>query len=527
MVVQLKKEAYRRNNGLYGWIAGGGQKSIVVLLLCVGTWLLFSTNKMLASYSRYNNIMDYVLSTSPKIFASPQEALSKDFVVMSSSSDDSVSIMFLECPPPPTPLAALSLNAKTKYDFSPVLDLVPRYTTSNVSIQIPANCQFYNQEVATKSTAMNVPGTRYKNDMNEKEQGTFLGELQLYIHKYLPLLTTIIPIIVYDECDECKTMTTKILSIREHDADSLSDHITQHQCNRIRGIHGSWEYNATYANASYYTDSNWIMGKQLVHGPYNHSSWMWEESEDSSSYCAPVELMTLDGFCHSMATMNLKRLFVLGDSMEFMRSLSFFHILGIDARVHTHLLARSKMRHETNILCAAANFTVSVVFYRVNHLLPLLTETNTSSSPSPSPLRPLDVVPLSQQEEQKQQIQQRLTTQKDLRMEYFVCYGIRKAIYPDKEGYCPWVKEYLSYDPGRGRTLLLSGVGPHFHSMPAFTEMFDRFVGFLKDHPRPLDIVWLRTVSAGHKGCDKLDDTTPLHSFQTFQEKYASSTLYE
>ena len=188
------------------------------------------------------------------------------------------------------------------------------------------------------------------------------------------------------------------------------------------------------------------MGKELANGPYNHSSWMWqqpslEDADDNDNdyynmYCGEegreVELMTREGFCRSVAALNVTRLMVLGDSMEYMRLISFFHIIGEwgTTNVHSHLRPRYRMRYEQSIVCNHSStgmesntenaFTVSVVFYRTNHLMPLLVETKASNNNETIP--PLV---LSQQEKGRHQMQQRMGTEKGLKAEYFTCYGVR------------------------------------------------------------------------------------------------------
>ena len=479
------------------------------------------------------------------------KALSPSPVEEDDGGNSGVAIVLLKCPP------SLPYLLVKEYDFSPLLDVVPGYVASNVSIRIPADCHLNSSIVNNKERVDEV-------DTN------FLTAMQSFLYRYLPLLeettTSSIPIIAYnnnndydyEQCDGCKMTTlSKINKRQENNGDDDDNgngnpsnlHRRRRRCNRIRGRRGLWRYDAAYANASYYVDTRWIMGKELAHGPYNHSSWMWqqpslEDADDNdndngyyNSYCGEegedVELLTRDGFCRSVTALNITRLMVLGDSMEYMRLISFFHIIGEwrTPNVHSHLQPRFRMRHEQSIVCNSSStgmesntanaFTVSVVFYRTNHLMPLLVETKASNNNETIP-------PLSQQEKGHHQMQQRMGTEKGLQVEYFVCYSIRKPLFPDEDGYCPWQKEYLSYDPDRqGRTLLLSGVGPHFHSMPAFKEMFTSFVAFLDRHPRPSDVVWLRTVSAGHDGCSKVKDPEPLHTFGAFQQKYASSTEHD
>ena len=360
-----------------------------------------------------------------------------------------VAIVLLKCPP------SLPYLLVKEYDFSPLLDIVPGYVASNVSIRIPADCHLNNSSIVNNQERLDEVDTN------------FLRAMQSFLYRYLPLLeettTSSIPIVSYnnnngydyEQCDGCKTTTlSKINKRQEKDGDGNGDdnsnpsnlHRRRRRCNRIRGRRGLWRYDAAYANASYYVDTTWIMGKELANGPYNHSSWMWqqpslEDADDNdngyyNSYCeeegGEVELMTREGFCRSVAALNVTRLMVLGDSMEYMRLISFFHIIGEwgTTNVHSHLRPRYRMRYEQSIVCNNSStgmesntenaFTVSVVFYRTNHLMPLLVETKASNNNETIP--PLV---LSQQEKGRHQMQQRMGTEKGLKAEYFTCYGVR------------------------------------------------------------------------------------------------------
>jgi hypothetical protein len=242
-----------------------------------------------------------------------------------------VAIVLLKCPP------SLPYLLVQEYDFSPLLDIVPGYVASNVSIQIPADCHLNNSSIVKNKERVDEVDTN------------FLRAMQSFLYRYLPLLeetpTSSIPIVSYnnnngydyEQCDGCKTTTlSKINKRQEKDGDDNGNgsgngnpsnlhRRRRRRCNRIRGRRGLWRYDAAYANASYYVDTTWIMGKELANGPYNHSSWMWQQQPsledaddndngDYNSYCGEeggeVELMTREGFCHSVAALNVTRLMV-------------------------------------------------------------------------------------------------------------------------------------------------------------------------------------------------------------------------
>jgi hypothetical protein len=60
-------------------------------------------------------------------------------------------------------------------------------------------------------------------------------------------------------------------------------------------------------------------------------------------------------------------------------------------------------------------------------------------------------------------------------------------VFPDEQGHCPWVAAYGNYrhdDDDQDRTLVLTEVGAHFHSVHAFREMMDRYVSLIQRNQR-------------------------------------------
>ena len=139
--------------------------------------------------------------------------------------------------------------------------------------------------------------------------------------------------------------------------------------------------------------------------------------------------------------MNITRLFVMGDSIEYQRMISFFHLLGDhNPKIHKHLYPGNRLRDETNITCPMPLPSIRVVFHRVNHLMPLLGNATVGVENVTA------YAALSQQEQQRYLTQRRMKREglDAERIEYFVCGGKRKPQYPGEDGNCPWVEEYLS-----------------------------------------------------------------------------------
>lgn len=274
------------------------------------------------------------------------------------------------------------------------------------------------------------------------------------------------------------------------------------RCNHFRGRLGAWKFDPAYANSSYYYDRWWINAKDYEQRPYSHNSYSWED------HCG-MEIMSLQGFCEAMETLGIRRLFTVGDSLQFMSMISFFHLLGFDTDhphtkgLHHHLRQKSQLSSRTTIQCPSS-FLIQVVFHRVNHLTPLLGNSSTGRNLT--------------QREQDYVIRSKADKRFDS-MEYYVCYGVRKPLWPDEDGDCPWVADYLRDDV---RTLLITGVGAHFHSFEAFKESFDQWIEFLRRHPRPNDIIWYRTVHAGHLGT--FNQTEIFESYQQYKEQAWTTT---
>jgi len=402
----------------------------------------------------------------------------------------------LECP---------STTAKN-WNFLPLLDEIPHYV-STIFLDMANN---NNSCLDDKGTP--TPTTKgYPNN-------SLPGDLQQFLKGYFPLSE----IRLWNENDASSVAvtyknTTKN-SIKTVRSGTHEDPQEQHDCANIRGRLGTWKYDKTYANRSHYK-TKWILSEQYLSGPYNHSSYVWNDAEPSCD----IQEMNLPGLCQALTSLNMTRILVLGDSMEFMRLKSFYNLLGLPDTTDHHLRPRFQMRHEHVLSCPNNDNTndnsptnIPIIFYRVNHLQPLLAENYTADPSLPLP----EIRRLQATERWAREFQG------DKKVwEYFVCYGVRQAVYPDEDGHCPWVKEYLA---SQGKTMLISAVGPHFHHLSAFREMMDRFMTLFRQHPRPQDLVWFRTVSPGHVGCgDLISPTAPLSSLGSFQKLYAHATQYD
>ncbi|KAL9191181.1 hypothetical protein ACHAXT_000887 [Thalassiosira profunda] len=271
---------------------------------------------------------------------------------------------------------------------SPLVDAIPRYTTA-ITVQSLAKCA--------------SPGS--------SGIETFLRYAFPLSDVYHEILPGSFPPMNASEANPDSVIGRRVELVRF--AQSRGGH-----CNGIRGRVGKWVYNETYAEDSWYVPAlgapkGWIRNREMD-GPYNHTSWKWE---DDAPDC-PIEELTLGGFCEAMHKLDMTRLFVLGDSIEFMRLVSFMHLMGLQSSVHTHL--HSSMRWSYTIDCpSVGRFSeVDIVFYRTNHLMPVL---GNETHPA-------------EWHYHKQE------------HELFVCYGVANppnGLRPNEKGWCPWVQEYL------------------------------------------------------------------------------------
>lgn len=72
--------------------------------------------------------------------------------------------------------------------------------------------------------------------------------------------------------------------------------------------------------------------------------------------------------------------------------------------------------------------------------------------------------------------------------------------------------------------ILVGGVGPHFHAVSTFDEHLENFFNLIKFLPsrKRNDIIWLRTVLAGHENCttNETNPIDPLNNFHEYREIY-------
>jgi hypothetical protein len=160
--------------------------------------------------------------------------------------------------------------------------------------------------------------------------------------------------------------------------------------------------------------------------------------------------MSRAAFCHAMASLNLSRVMLVGDSIQFEMTGSLWKLLEhhddpVSGRLNGRRVAR-------DVACGSAGPPVRLVF--------ILNDRLTTNSTAISPCAP----------------EPRLWTPD-------ICY--------------PWLKEYQQGDEG---TLLVAASANHFHSISHYAEALDGFLASVQRVRRPLDQLFFRLAVPGMCG---------------------------
>ena len=129
-----------------------------------------------------------------------------------------------------------------------------------------------------------------------------------------------------------------------------------------------------------------------------------------------MELANFHGFCKAVHALNITRIMALGDSIEYMRLISFFQTMGIASNVRSHLVGkkdgilRSAHKLDCTSVMGSSFSPMNLVFHRVNHLMPLLGSNESRWNVHG--------------------------------YEHFIYYRKLIRVYPDDDGFCPWVRDY-------------------------------------------------------------------------------------
>ena len=249
------------------------------------------------------------------------------------------------------------------------------------------------------------------------------------------------------------------------------------RCRHIRGRFGRWVQDMMLApKMQYKTPLNHLYGKAdssfqpTEQMPFRRSTtFKWEPTE--FPFCGVVELMTVERLCEALESLDIVRLFMVGDSLQQSHAYSLWKLLG----------------HEDD---------------------PQLED----SPPLPSFVKDLDCP--------KSKIQFSYT-RNDQMKENNHPVSMPKEI-GNCSKYCyPWTDSYRSHP---GKTLLIASIGTHFHDKVVFQEAFDEFIRTIDSIRRSDDIVLFRTNVPGHFDCNDKEIPNKKKPFDSFFEYLPTGT---
>ena len=256
--------------------------------------------------------------------------------------------------------------------------------------------------------------------------------------------------------DAIATAITRDLTIGAGGAAALSAYVKpQHDssyCLRMRGQRGLWVQDDKFAaqNGRYFTSDNRFEHtfepyyKASRNQPFRRATtYRWVDAQ------CPIIPVSRKGFCNVMAELGLKRIHIIGDSLQQQFAMALWGLLGHTTKVFPRYEESNEWVRCVDCFDKACAFTID--FTRNDFLS---NEINKLKDEKPN------------------------------------C----------GHNYCfPWLPKYLSTP---GKTLLFANMGPHVHSFGRYKEYFDDFVKLINRVRKSGDIVVFRTSVPGHAGCD-------------------------
>lgn len=275
----------------------------------------------------------------------------------------------------------------------------------------------------------------------------------------------------------------------------------------LRNRQGTWKYDPTYHEKRGYWDQKWLRSAFKHADPQKHNKYVWKDTH------ASVQQISKKGFCTVMQKLGFRRLFALGDSLQYMAMIAFSHLLTLDGGkvrpLHRHLDKGNNMTSKQTVRCSAT-FSVELEFHRHNTLWPIYGNLNdvNASVVVFGKNASLDIQ-ARRREASKRRIASDLKGDKKP-WEYFNCW---QDTMPDEAGNCPWFYDYVNNPVP---TLLWTGVGSHVHQEDIFQESLDNFEKFFlqTQRNRTNDMVLFRTLHPGHLDCAQA--TEPFKTFRAF-----------
>jgi hypothetical protein len=272
---------------------------------------------------------------------------------------------------------------------------------------------------------------------------------------------------------------------------------------KVRGVYGKWVQDYEYAAQVQYIP---ILGFRQRQWHRKHmrkfanktflpqTTYAWKETKYPQ---CQMQVMTKDGFCSILKTLNITNVYMAGDSMMHEMWMSFIGLLGLEKDVEVG-----------NTMKCPGNFTFRLFFDRTVLASipppPINSTVNIDQWGQDS----IKVVPSYGQVAISQcPVQPSLERAHIKRM--------RNYKHITNNGACPWVKEYESLE---GRTLLVVNQGAAYHARETFNRMFDRVVEALDNVTKRNDIAFFRATSPAHHDCfnDSRYPKAPLANFDEY-----------
>jgi hypothetical protein len=278
-------------------------------------------------------------------------------------------------------------------------------------------------------------------------------------------------------------------------------------CLKVRGTHGHWYEDKTYAarveHPAYYSTgfraAKYRRQKNKKEVPeesfLGQTMWAWNETR---YHQCQLQWLDLDLFCNTMQSLNLTRVFLVGDSLMGAQFQSLLSLVGLYP--HDYIAQGPRKPPNTDIMTCPSGFNITLKYVREN-LAPNLLPTDLTGD----------------MQEKKMMFGHEVNG----------CVDGRQV--PPKggvteDGRCPW---HLDYESSSARTLLILNQGAHFHSRESFQRNIDLFFPILDGINRPNDLVFFRATVPGHKDCFTGGfGIHPIDNYTHYMELF-NSTMYD
>jgi len=255
-------------------------------------------------------------------------------------------------------------------------------------------------------------------------------------------------------------------------------------CPAVRGRHGTWTKDMKYAAKLQYStpvdhifgfaDQRFLAEKKTPYREPTTYRWVEDKSIDSCS----IKLVNLESFCEITASLNVGRLFFVGDYVGMNQAYSLWKLLGnVDSPKPIHEREPSWTR---DIFCPQERI-IQIQFTR-----------NDVMQQNDNPV--------------------------DLPKKISNCNGLL---------YCyRWTEKYMEYyqqpqqQSEEQRTIFITSFGPHFYEDKGFRNRMADFLNLLDVNLKERltkDIFFYRTTAPGHELCNRKKNQLPFKNFEEYR----------